>query len=242
MIRPSHAESLRSHANAEMRTPRPTLSRLRDAPKSFKLADDKIGDDGLNFEGFCAMVKSMEGEQPIKELRARFDKLDSDGDGIIDKSQFFAGAILEALVGADIPKLFAAMDTDGNHSVSRQEFATAIRKLSNFDVPRATSDSVFSIFDDDNSGEVDYREVAAKVNKGAVPGLLKRIKGGRLQKALGSQARLTVNSDETVQAQLIRLLDSNMSRVIDLFRDCVCPGLDPSTLDRITPCCPRPTL
>ena len=52
-----------------------------------------------------------------------------------------------------------------------------------------------------------------------MPGLLKRLKGGRAQKALGSQARLTTDTDESVQAQLIRLMDANMARVIDLFRD-----------------------
>ena len=158
MLQVSH----RARAQAtmsEMRPPRPMLSRLRDAPKSFKVAEEKIGEGSLDFTGFCELVKDMEGsEQPVKVLRARFDKIDIDNDGMIDKSEYFAGTILEALVGADISKLFATMDTDNNHSISRQEFANAIKKLLNFAIPRATSDITFSLFDDDNSGEIDYRE------------------------------------------------------------------------------------
>jgi hypothetical protein len=85
--------------------------------------------DEMDFETFCDFERRREGNQGLKYsiLRERFAKIDIDGSGTVSRTEFEAGAILDALSQNDAMKLFAAIDTDGNYSIDRQEFTRAVR-------------------------------------------------------------------------------------------------------------------
>ena len=193
-----------------------------DADSTFNSFDTN-GDGVLDFAEFCHMVRTMEPtETSLTELRARFNKLDTDGGGTIDMYEYAGGAILEILARADHSAMFAKMDVDGNHRIDKEEFAAVVRT---FGVPctNATSiDLLFALFDEDGSGQLDFEELALKLTPSTVAKHRKALKAsctGRRSKALGTQAQLSSSSSMSVQMQLTELLNRNMSRVIDLFRD-----------------------
>ena len=184
---------------------------------------DSNGDGVLDFDEFCAMVSKLEGK-PLtsQELRKRFEQLDSDGSGSIDMYEYIGGSILEELARQDVGKLFTAMDTDGSHFINRKEFGNAVKSILGYDVDQECIRLVFQTIDEDGNGEVDLKEMSTKLSPQGIQSrkrVLARLSAGRVQKALGSRARLSASSGASIQQQIMELLHGNMSRVIDLFRD-----------------------
>jgi len=184
---------------------------------------DSNGDGVLDFDEFCTMVAKVEGKAlTSQELRKRFEQLDSDGSGSIDMYEYIGGSILEELARQDVGNLFTAMDTDGSHFINRKEFGNAVKSILGYDVDQECIRLVFQTIDEDGNGEVDLRELTTKLSPHGIQSrkrLLSRLSAGRVQKALGSRARLSASSGMGIQQQIMELLHGNMSRVIDLFRD-----------------------
>ena len=119
-----------------------------------------VDDAELDFDTFCKLVRGHE-EGPSQalsddQLRARFQQLDADGSGTISRFEYEGGLILDALAQrADPFALFTMADTNGNRTLDREEFATAIRALGIMVDSAPVSDQsiaiVFDLFDEDVS-------------------------------------------------------------------------------------------
>ena len=159
--------------------------------------------DGLSFDDFCKHVRAREPSgqyTSTDELRARFDKLDLDASGTVDRFEYEAGQILDALAAkADPFKLFALADTDNNHTIDSREFETALRALGILPTD-TTSESIalaFAAIDDDGSGEIDWKELKLKLTPDAIGArkpVLAKLCAGRRSRALGSLTRLSVSA------------------------------------------------
>ena len=99
---------------------------------------DNDGDNMLDFEEFCALVREREqGEFTEQTLRMRFDLLDGDKSGKVDMREYIQFALRDALARSStrVLDLFREWDDDGNGKISRKEFARAIRALG-FNAPK----------------------------------------------------------------------------------------------------------
>ena len=198
----------------------------------------------LDFAEFCSWVHSRElGEHTDEELRARFESLDVDGNGYIDKSEYLRFILKDALARSSsrVMDLFRKWDEDGSGEIGRAEFVKAIRAFG-IDYPAEDIGRVFDDFDVDGSGQVSYRELNKMLRQGAQlsaelqPGAageielkattrhkLRRAEAGGPGKrgaALGSQIRIDVGegaalSGDDVQSQLRDVLVKNAVRVVD---------------------------
>lgn len=75
---------------------------------------------------------------------------------------------LQAIVKDNMLKLqtiFAAWDVDGNGTIERHEFEQALASLG-YDAPREDVDALFDEFDEDQSGELDYKELHRQLRQG----------------------------------------------------------------------------
>jgi len=130
--------------------------------------------------------------------------------------------------------LFHAWDDNGDGKIDQFEFRRAVRALgfrsSACDATDAQIDGwideLFGEFDEDRSGQLEYRELERKLAK--IAGSLveqrynvRRSAGGRVGAALGTTVRLDRASGKPVSQLLSEELakSSNLVRVIDLFRD-----------------------
>ena len=216
-----------ARASAAQATTAPSKVRAASAD-SASAAAFKDEDSELDLDGFRQLVRAREpgNKQTDAELAKRFTELDADGSGTVDVHEYEGGLILDALGKKTDPfKLFQEADVDGNHTIDRGEFTAALRALGLVDaaVSDASISIVFDALDDDGSGEIDWKELKLKLAPNAIGArkpILGKLCAGRRSKSLGSLTRLSATSDLTVQQQLTELLRKNMSRVIDLFRDC----------------------
>ena len=116
-----------------------------------QLAD--IDESGtLDFGEFCSLVRERElGEHSEEELRARFDEIDLDHDGYIDKGEYLRFMLKDALARSSsrVMDLFRQWDDDGSGEISKKEFRKAIKSMG------------FDFFADDS--EIDMVRVRARV-------------------------------------------------------------------------------
>ena len=79
------------------------------------VAYDVDGDHKLDFEEFCALVRSREtGEHTEAELKARFQALDLDGNGQVDLNEYIRFSLCDALQRSSqrVLDLFKQWDED----------------------------------------------------------------------------------------------------------------------------------
>ena len=94
--------------------------------------------------------------------------LDEDGSGKIDMAEYLLWSLKDALArsASRVVDLFRLWDEDRSGTVDKAEFHKAVRALG-FDVEREDTDAVFDSLDDDNSGTLEYKELALMLRKGA---------------------------------------------------------------------------
>ena len=127
---------------------------------------DTDHDKSLSFDEFCQLVRDRElGDHSDDELRARFNALDTDGDGSIDLREYLKFSLTDALQrsATKITDLFKQWDEDGSGTVDKAEWTKAITALG-FAYPESVILAVFSDFDADGDGLIEIAEVNATVD------------------------------------------------------------------------------
>ena len=95
--------------------------------------------DGLNFVGFCAMVRERElGEHTDDELRARFIALDITGTGKVEKHEYLRFCLRDALSRSvtRVKEIFAAWD-EGEYSPSAPSLVHSSHSFTHLSRPPA---------------------------------------------------------------------------------------------------------
>ena len=167
--------------------------------------------------------------------------LDADGSGLIDMNEYIRFSLRDALSRSAqrVIDLFRKWDEDGNGTISKKEFRRAVRALGfDFFANAGEIDMVFDDFDMDGNGTLDYKELNKKLRQGASvqldeslkPGAAGKItttsqnkhklrKGRSKGRALPDTVKLRASANASVQDQLVKALQQNSVRVIDLFRE-----------------------
>ena len=208
-------------------------------------AHDVNEDLMLSFDEFSALVRQRElGEHSDEELLARFEALDLDGSGQINMNEYIRWSLRDALSrsAARVIDLFRLWDEDGSGLIERKEFRRCIHALGfDFLFNDDEVDLVFDDFDIDGSGALDYKELNKVLRQGQaieLDGVLQdgavefnveaknkhALRRGRrsrpANRALPETVRLRPGSDEqAVIEQLRDVLQANLVRIIDLFRE-----------------------
>ena len=135
---------------------------------------DTDHDKSLSFDEFCQLVRDRElGDHSDDELRARFNALDTDGDGSIDLREYLKFSLTDALQrsATKITDLFKQWDEDGSGTVDKAEWTKAITALG-FAYPESVILAVFSDFDADGDGLIEIAEVNATVDAEVQKGVI----------------------------------------------------------------------
>lgn len=137
--------------------------------------------------------------------------------------------------------LFKDWDDDGNGMVNKTEFRKALPMLG-LKVDRAVAEELFDSFDEDKSGEIDYKELNHHLRAGANIELDAALQDGAageivldaknaiaVRGALSDTQKLEASKLQgvvlvagdagSVAEQLLKALDKNLMRIIDLFRE-----------------------
>jgi Ca2+-binding EF-hand superfamily protein len=152
------------------RTNKPSpLERMKEA---FALVHIDPETSDVTLEDFTkAMASIGVGEGVARQLFGRFDP---DGNGVLDKDEFFSYAakgggeirglirkgILEADEGFDkVIEIFKAWDVDGDGTITKQELERVLVML-NPSFTKKELDKVFKAADKNGDGKIDYEEFA----------------------------------------------------------------------------------
>jgi Ca2+-binding EF-hand superfamily protein len=96
-----------------------------------------------------------------------FSKLDSNGDGSIDKSEltsFVQSAQAPGDTSVDVDKIFSTLDADGDGSVTKQDFGDAARRLHDQLQGQSRSDKLFAKIDTNGDGAIGADELTSFIN------------------------------------------------------------------------------
>ena len=187
-------------AQAEAEWEAAFLAEMKQNAEDFQLADTD-GDNMLNFEEFCFLVRYREfGDHTDEELLKRFKQLDVDGSGLIDAREYIKFSLCDALYRSSTRTidLFRQWDEDKNGTIDKKEFRKAIKALGfDFIANDAEIDMVFLEFDTDRSGLIDLTELSATLKDGikamGLKGLRRRPNPKMIGAALANKVRLTLN-------------------------------------------------
>ena len=159
------------------------------------------------------------------ELRARFQKLDADASGTVDRHEYEAGFILDVLAAKTDPsKLFELADTDCNHTIDSHEFETAVRALGILPADTA-SESIalaFEAIDDDGSGNIDWKELKLKLAPDTIGERKARARqyvwrSSTVRDRAAAQGVTPVYVDSDITRKPTKLLDPRGGRKYHLF-------------------------
>jgi len=208
-------------------------------------AADANNDGKLDFDEFCALIRDREkGEHKEADLRKRFNALDEDGSGEVDKAEYLQWSLKDSLARSSdrVVDLFRAWDVDRSGSIDKREFRKAIKAMG-FEIDQANCDKVFDSLDADKSGSLEYKELNTMLRKGlSAEAALARLKRGPKQadrsraakltnknvnvnyvaqrtSVLPTMIKLSARTGVSVQEQLRKILHENSVRLIDLFRE-----------------------
>ena len=139
---------------------------------------DTDGDGTIDRREFHAAVQSFGMSEPEQVCDLVFNEFDEDRSGAVDYSEYMLKMLRDALVRdrQRIIDLFRQWDEDHSGAISKGEFTTGVRKAG-FDARPAELEAMFDELDADGSGELEYRELLAKLqwyeatkNRQASPG------------------------------------------------------------------------
>ena len=93
------------------------------------LACERMQHAGLPISFIGNVLEACFGEQTDQQMREVFHYFDSSGDGFLDEDEFIAISPLlaEDVPGDSLPTLMAAIDADGNGTVTCEEFVVFVR-------------------------------------------------------------------------------------------------------------------
>ena len=199
--------------------------------------------DELSYNDFSNMMIHLTGtEWAPSELQEWFSVLDSDRSGTISLDEFFHVSLSQAVAGSRdqqavggaqlcLKEVFEEFDTNGTGVLEYSEFARAAKKMSYSSVAR----ELFDQFDEDRSGSVLYDEILevaqrAELTPSAKSFLLAILyrpgdgKGGR--SGPSPPANIVPRAKDPrplpgshdVRAQLVQLLSSHQTRLVEQFR------------------------
>lgn len=155
------------------------------------------GEDAVGFEAFSDAVRLAEPnhEPSERQLRKRFQALDLDGNGHIDRREYARGVLFERVSKSSsrAVELFVQWDVDRSGTISRAEFRKGVRALGLTEeagFKDADVDAIFKALDRDSSGELDYNELATTLvmTKGKAA-TLARLKALNASQSLSPRSR-----------------------------------------------------
>lgn len=125
----------------------------------FKFFDDNA-DGGLSFAELKEGMASVGSKYSDAEMQAFFDKYDVDKNGLIDFKEFIA--LCMSLNDSDtekaVAKLFAAVDKDGDKSLTHAELREGIAHYTGKSLDDAETTALIKQLDIDGDGEISYTE------------------------------------------------------------------------------------
>ena len=202
---------------------------------------------------YCELIRNREaGDHSEAELRERFTKLDEDGSGKVDMSEYLQWSLRDALTRSSdrVVDLFRAWDEDRSGAVDKKEFRKAIRAMG-FDIPQRECDAVFDSLDEDKSGSLEYKELNAMLRKGLGSDATKaNLKRAPKQADRSRGAKLTAKATNVnyVASRAAALppmvkLDSSTGKSLQQQASCASPSpsCTPTSLS-CTHCSPRPRI
>ena len=133
-------------------------------------AHDADGDGKLDYNEFSKLVREREmGIFTEQAMRKRFNSLDADGSGTIERQEFMVFVLNDTVKrsGVRVVDLFKGYDSDGSLALDRAEFHGFLRQLG-FDARKEEIDSIFDLWDYDRSGTLSLTESSASVKTSTV--------------------------------------------------------------------------
>uniref|UniRef100_A0A7S2HWE0 EF-hand domain-containing protein n=1 Tax=Zooxanthella nutricula TaxID=1333877 RepID=A0A7S2HWE0_9DINO len=139
---------------------------LRGLPKVF-LDLDVNGSGELEFDEVRTAFERIfgAGSQEVADIERTFRLLDLDGSGTLDYTEFCAAALCDRIAHEDLAMkaAFKAFDIhDDNGRITRTEFEEVLSNA-NVSLAQVAADRVFSEFDADGDGTLDFEEWKAWV-------------------------------------------------------------------------------
>jgi calcium-dependent protein kinase len=110
-------------------------------------------------------IASLCSEGEIADLKAKFERLDVNGDGMLTFAELQQG--LSGTSAAELQELWQSIDVDQSGSIDYSEFLAATMDRSIF-LQEEKLWAAFSTFDKDGSGKISAEELKAVLGQGAV--------------------------------------------------------------------------
>lgn len=126
----------------------------------FEYFDDN-NDGGISYDEMKDAMNSIGAKFTSVQLKAFFNKYDTDHNGILDFNEFVALCISlnsSSESEAAVAKLFQGIDKDGNRSLSHAELREGIAAFTGKAVNDAETEALIKQLDVDGDGEISYEE------------------------------------------------------------------------------------
>ena len=206
----------------------PAVSARNDAfDERYDESPESEAEEYLTFDDYCQLMAGRQEEEfKLYELAARFRALDANGNGVVEKHEFARWTLIDALsrLRGRILDLVSQWDSNGNGLVSRREFRRAVAACHLDFCSQSDVDAVFDEIDEDRSGELDVKELSARLRPGVLVRqriAIRKHAGGRVGNRTNSGlVQLVASADgPSVPEQLVNILVTHRARVLDLFRE-----------------------
>lgn len=139
---------------------------VRNNAMEFEAADKNM-DQHLDFDEFKGLVRSRMSKERSRseaQLMAWYKALDTDGDGVLSMSEFFAFSLRESFLrantGQPMEEFFKHWDSGGDSKLDRDEFTKLAERVGFGGV----ADELLAACDTDGSGVIEYSECTSTRN------------------------------------------------------------------------------